>query len=369
MQDDTWLSAQFPFPLVRTNMEGVYTTPAPPDHLNFETASSAAAAQYGLLLHRPKRGDSAAVISAWKRITEKGLRILAPILEPLPEPVRRPRGSPGRWPNGPQALSTNWCGCVLEGAGNWSSVVGTFRLPYLNAPYGVQASECAGLSAWVGLDGWKAAPLELLQTIMNFNLDASTNPPSAFFNYPTWQWWIPDPNDPNASSYFGGGTVMNAPAMKSGDLVQLSCAYATGLDGSPWGHVSFLFYNDQSNGSPVLMNFMFPGPPTVAGQGGSIEWIMENEAATNNQSDTIVPVFSATPNSITPITFTQAAGSSQSGSVIGNPLDGFTVLWEDSTGRRATSRRCPSRRKRSPFFTKAKFRRRSTAPNWCKVSR
>jgi hypothetical protein len=33
MKDTKWLSGQFPFPLIPTNIEDVYTTPALPDDL------------------------------------------------------------------------------------------------------------------------------------------------------------------------------------------------------------------------------------------------------------------------------------------------------------------------------------------------
>jgi hypothetical protein len=184
---------------------------------------------------------------------------------------------------------------------------------------------------------------------MNFNLNTANNPPSAFFNTPTWQWWVPVPNDPSASQYFGGGTVTNAPAMNSGDLVQIYCGFVQALNGSNWGAVYFLFLNDletvvvpepvsfkgrhRTAQIPILMNFFFPGPPTVPGQGGCVEWIMENETATNNLPGGIMPVFSASPGSITPVTFTQAQAYGQADGVTGDPVNGFTVLWANSSGQ------------------------------------
>ncbi|MHB8732258.1 MAG: G1 family glutamic endopeptidase [bacterium] len=241
------------------------------------------------------------------------------------------------------------CGCVLEGSGNWRSVTGTLRLPYLSAPsQGLQGKQSTSLSAWVGLDGWGTSLGRLFQAIMNFDLDTTATPPSTFFNFPTWQWWIPVPNNPSASQMVSGGTITNAPAMNPGDLVRIYCGYVTALNGSNWGAVYFLFYNDpepvvalepvwsrnphRTAEIPILMNFLFPGPPGVAGQGGSIEWIMENESVTNGPPGTIMPVFSASRDSVTPVTFTQAIGYGQPEGVTGDPGNGFTVLWQNSDG-------------------------------------
>ncbi|MGO9604864.1 MAG: G1 family glutamic endopeptidase [Candidatus Binataceae bacterium] len=350
MKDENWLKTQFPFPLVRTNMEGVYTIPPLPDDLDLKTASDATLWQHGLLLRRPGPGDHPAIVAAWNQIYERGLRIIAPHLEPLPPTGRRiirrmPHPGP---PGGGQATLSNLCGGALEGSGGWSSVTGTLNLPYLSVPaQGLQGKQPAGLAAWVGLDGLgPVGPgsgtvpsdfFELLQAVITFNLDMTTNPPSTDFQA-SWLWLGPDPNDPYAMIPVAGAGITNA-RMKSGDLVSLSCDYFRANDGSNWGAVSFLFLNDvtripiTTHGGPalsvevpLLISGFAPGPPSVSGQGGSIEWILENLATTAATPNTIVPVFSASKNSITPITFTAAGGFGQPG-VTGDPENGFTILW------------------------------------------
>jgi Peptidase A4 family len=349
MKDENWLKSQFAFPLVPTNVDGVYTTPPPPGDLDLKAASDATLWQHGLLLQRPTSGDHPAIVAAWDQVSEQGLRTIAPQLGQLLDAISRGKRRPGLGHGrGAQATSPNWCGCVLEGSGNWRSVVGTLSLPYLRVPsQGLHGNQAAALSAWVGLDGWNNSPTTLLQTIMNFALDTTTNPPSTFFATPTWQWWVPDPSDSFASQMFGGGTVTNAPAMKPGDLVQLYCGYVTARDGSNWGAVYFLFYNDpgpiivthhgpptRNDHLPTLLNFFFPGPSGVPVQGASIEWIMENESATNTPTvPATMPVFSASSNAITPVTFTKASGNGQSQSVTGDLVNGFTVLWANNSGQ------------------------------------
>jgi hypothetical protein len=160
-----------------------------------KTASDATLWQHGSLLKRPGPSDHPATVAAWNKVCERGLRTIAPHLEPLPDTMRRVRRRPVHKPRGGsgggQATSTNWCGCVLEGSGNWRSVAGTLTLPYLSVPSsGLQGNQPAALSAWVGLDGWSNNNT-LFQTIINFSLDTTTNPPSAIFTVPTCQWWIP----------------------------------------------------------------------------------------------------------------------------------------------------------------------------------
>ncbi|MGO9520161.1 MAG: G1 family glutamic endopeptidase [Candidatus Korobacteraceae bacterium] len=349
MKDEDWLKTQFAFPLVRTNVEGVYTTPPPPDYLDLKTASDATLWQHGLLLQRPKPDAHPAIVAAWNKVSERGFRTIAPHLGPVPDSVRRVKKGPA--PS--QVTETNWCGCVLQGSGNWRSVTGSLRLPYLSIPpQGFQGSNGpASLSAWVGLDGFGPTSSQLFQAVMFFYLDTTTNPPSATFHSPSLWWLVPDPNMPGASQIFLSTAITNPPGMKSGDLVQIYCGYVTALDGSIWGSAYFLFLNDleltvipepeESKGrdlgrycgpyqvgeTPIFMNFFVPGPPGISGQGGSIEWIMENESVTGGYLDTIMPVFSASENSIAPVTFTQAMGYGQSEGVTGDPANGFTVVW------------------------------------------
>lgn len=137
--------------------------------------------------------------------------------------------------------------------------------------------------------------------------------------------------------------------MKSGDSVQIYCGYVSALDGSSWGSVYFLFYNDLEQvvvpepvsrkgppriaEIPILMTLFFPGPANVQGQGGCIEWIIENVGVTNNLPGAIVPVFSASASQMTPVTFSQALGYSQLEGVTGDPVNGSTILWETSSGQ------------------------------------
>src|SRR5580700_10272192 len=79
MKNEDWLKAQFAFPLVPTNVEGVYTTQPLPGDLDLKTASDPTLLQHGLFLRRPRAGDDPAIQAAWNQVSERGLRIAAPL--------------------------------------------------------------------------------------------------------------------------------------------------------------------------------------------------------------------------------------------------------------------------------------------------
>lgn len=57
MKDEKWLNSQFPFRLVPTNLDDVYTTAPLPGNLDLKTATSSTLWQHGLPFHRPEAGD------------------------------------------------------------------------------------------------------------------------------------------------------------------------------------------------------------------------------------------------------------------------------------------------------------------------
>lgn len=362
MKDEQWLESQFSFPLMATNMEGVYTTPPLPDDFDLKSASDATLLRHGLLLRRPRPGDSPASVAAWNELCERGLRTMAPHLAPLPETRRRMmsrRGPPGPRSGGPpppgggsgggQVTLSNLCGGALEGTGDWQSVTGTVRLPYLRVPsQGLQANQtAAGLNAWVGLGGLGIlnSDFYLLQACVGFSLNTQTTPPSTDVAVPNWLWLVPNSEYPDsAAQVFAGATIANPPLGEhSGTRIRLHCAYVAAKDGSIWGAASFLFYYDfpscpepailprrlpQPIGPavpPTLVSVFVPGPTGFSGSAKSIDWILENMAVTSGIADAVVPEF-------TPITFTNALGSGQSGAVAGDPIDGFTILWTNNSG-------------------------------------
>ncbi len=332
MKIDERLRSQFAVPLVPTNVDGVYTMPPLPDDLDLSTASDETRSRHGVLIPRPP-------------FAVKSYRVVAPQLGPLRKPkLRKPLHEPVsdgaiRVPLSlapPTLTSANWCGCMLapaKGAPNWASVSGVFSLPYLSAsPQDPTGNATASLSAWVGLDGWApSGSFSLFQTVLNFELATEANPPNSYFNYPGWQWWIPAPGDAHAATLFQGAIILNAPPQNPGDVVQLYCAYLWGDMETLCGAVQFAFY--PAGESPVLMSSLFYGPQGLSNIGTTIEWILENEAVTDNQPGmTLLPIFSAAANAIKPITFTKCSGSAQKngppGNYTGDPLDGVKILFD-----------------------------------------
>lgn len=331
MKIDERLRSQFAFPLVPTNVEGVFTTPPLPDDLDLRTASDETRKRHGVFVPRPP-------------FAVKNYRVIAPQLGPLRKPkLRKPLHGPVsdgsvRVPLSlapPTITASNWCGCMLppaKGAPNWASVSGIFTLPYLSlSPQDPTGNVTAPLSAWVGLDGWaKSGSFTLFQSTLEFEVATWKNPMDTFIDYPGWQWWIPAPDDASASALFAGGVIMNAPPLHPGDVVQLYCAYMWGDMETLCGAVQFAFY--PAGEAPVLISSLFYGPQGLSNIGATIEWILENEAVTDDQPGFVLPVFSAAANSIKPLTFTKCSGSAQKngppGNYTGDPLDGDKVLFD-----------------------------------------
>jgi hypothetical protein len=162
----------------------------------------------------------------------------------------------------------------------------------------------------------------------------------------------------------GGVTLNNAPAMSSGDQIGMYCAYVPTSDGKIWGAVSYIFC--PAGDVPSSINLMIEPTQAASAPGTTIEWITENLSATNGPPGEVIPVFSGSKDSITPVTFGGAMGYDQSAGIRlttpstvppsdadtmfdlftqfvvllfvpdglpGDPANGFTILWENSDGQ------------------------------------
>lgn len=304
------LAQTFPFRMKPTNLEGVYT-PVVPVGFDARTATDAEFRNAGLLLRRPKPGARSAV---WSAIEKHGLRVIEPEIGPVTEGFKAG-----------QALNNNWCGAVLQGAGNWVGVEGEFTLPFLKpSPLPNGATNPSGTSAWVGLGGYLASEYQLFQAVVEFGLAIGSNPPFTSIGSPVFQWFSPKIGPPV------GGLIKNPPPMASGDLLWISCEYFP-TAGMVFGSVSFIWTKAGGGHQPVAMHLFAQGPAGALATGKTVEWIMENESVTLGQPNTVFPQFSAQASQITPISFTHAAGHATTGP--GDPAKGFTLEYEDNNNQ------------------------------------
>jgi len=348
MRGDPTLEQRYSLPMLRTNIENVYTAPPLPEDLDLKNASDEMLRHHGIYFPRPKPGDPPEIAAIWESIYRDGLNIANPQLE-VRRPSRRPGppgGNGGSGMSGPQSTSSNLCGAVLEGSGNWNSVCGILQIPYLRLPPNPQDNPLASLSGWVGLDGYDPSSGRLLQSCIGFSWDAVTSSTSISQGYS--QWWIPTPGvipvGSSESQYHPGFiTVPNDRATSVFSPGNYLCFYC-GYPSTPSGLavVSFLFAtspltwsdpNKIRKGGPSqnLFKYYIPPPANVPIVGTSVEWIIENEAKTNGPADAIMPIFSGSPNSITPVRSINAYGTTTSGQKV-SASEGFTVLWSDSNG-------------------------------------
>src|SRR5438477_13131283 len=76
---------QLPHELTPTNLDGAFTTPAPPAGFDYNTATGASLAKQGVFLRRPDSKDSGKAAAAWQKVFSREWRPedrVIPHLEP-----------------------------------------------------------------------------------------------------------------------------------------------------------------------------------------------------------------------------------------------------------------------------------------------
>jgi len=300
---------KLPFPIIPTNIEGAYTSPAWPADFDLSTASSTELMRHGVFFRRPGPEDDPRLVEAWKQATSRVWRAedrIIPVMEVqtgkshLRGPVRR--GEDGTYYGG------GWSGGAVRG--KWSGVVGQWKVPSVYKP-----KEPAGMSggwtssSWVGLDGAYSSN-DVLQAGVAQQVDSHGNP-----SYVAWyEWWAP----PQAGSppYVWQVNITNFP-VSAGDVMFVSAQYV----GTTAGHLWFMNVTTGKQFSMTLSP-----PPGATFDGESAEWIMEcNDGAEPAAS---LPGFSA-------VDFTGCVACGPNTASV-TPQDGDTFVIEGAQGQSLT---------------------------------
>jgi hypothetical protein len=142
------------YPLVASNLEGVYTSPAPPGGFNANTASAADLVKNGLLWGRRGPNDNPALIEAWNKVFSRqwpATDRVTPTFEQQPGKTHQLRKPLVKQKDG------NYVGGVWSGAGiiggPWTGLIGFWNIPTVSkAP---QAGTPGwDSSSWIGIDGF-----------------------------------------------------------------------------------------------------------------------------------------------------------------------------------------------------------------------
>jgi hypothetical protein len=142
-----------PFKIIPTNVPGVFTSPAPPEHFDPKTASAASLVQYGLLWPRPGKGDDPRLVAFWDKVFSR--RWLAkdrimPRLRPQPGKTHRLRGVRKTTDN--NFTNNAWSGGTIKG--QWVTCFGSWAIPAVSQPSEAQGNEGGwNSSSWLGIDG------------------------------------------------------------------------------------------------------------------------------------------------------------------------------------------------------------------------
>jgi len=157
-----------------------------------------------------------------------------------------------------------WGGCVAEGGGKWSNVIGTWRIPTvkpgLDDAVGVDGWL---LSHWVGLDGYGNGELLQCGVAQQIKSDGTKR------LYPWYEWYI-DPIPDGAPDYVHAQAIDNFDC-EVHDTMCGAAEYFVGEDGVKRGRLTLANVTKGTHFSIELD----PPSAAVTMPGKSAEWVVE----------------------------------------------------------------------------------------------
>jgi hypothetical protein len=328
--DEEEFERRIPFKLIKTNLPGVYTTPAPPtDDYDPHTVHPSELIRHGMTVRRPDAKAEPRLRAAWDKVF--GRKWLArdrvvPHLLPQSGKTHLLRQRPEKQEDG-TFTSKNWSGAAIN-TGSWTSVIGYWVIPNVSQPSDAQGTEGGwNSSSWIGIDGYTFTN-DVLQAGVQQVVDAQGND-----SYVAWfEWHVPPPTN------LPPGTPVDSkgyPLAWVGPGGPYQYIYQTNLQGFPVGpgeqvYCSVLYASNNTAGHIYFANewtgqhfqITLAPPPGANFSGGSIEWIME--APDGGEPISSLPFF-------IPVTFTAAIGCGPNGAT-GNPASADTLNIVNASG-------------------------------------
>jgi len=310
--DEAEFKSKVAHTLVATNLKGAYTTPAPPDDFDPNTATAEELAKYGAYWGaKPSAKADPGLVKTWNKVFGhkwSAKNRIIPQMEPqvgkshnLKKPLHKASNT--------HYTGTQWAGAGFISSG-WTGCVGFWVIPTVSKPSEPQGSQGGwDSSSWIGLDGWFYSN-DVLQAGIQQTVNAQGQA-----NYVAWYEWIA-PQVANSPGYIWQTNIPNFP-VSPGQQVYCSIQYTNNKT------AGYIYFANETTGH--YFSITLAPPPGANFNGQSVEWIME--APNGGEGNVALPKF-------TPITFTDAIAC---GASTGNPLNGSTADIETTGGKLLTS--------------------------------
>ena len=315
--DEQAFRAKLAYPLLNTNLQGAFASPAPPDTFDPNTASAAELVKQGLLWRRPTATDAPALQNAWKRVFSRKWLAKDRIVPQLETQTGRTHNlrEPLTQVKDQNFINGAWAGAGTRGGGTWTGIIGYWIIPTVSKPSEPQGLEGGwNSSSWLGIDGFDIGIVsnDVLQAGIEQKVSASGQA-----SYVAWFEWFA-PQQAGSPGYIFQTNINNFP-VSPGQQVYCSVQYVNS------NTAGSIYFANEATGQHFSITLA--PPPGATFKGNSIEWIME--APDGGEPESSLPKF-------TPVTFTSAIGCNASGGT-GNPQTGDTANVENSSGKVLTS--------------------------------
>ena len=323
------------YPVIDTNIAGVYQHAVPAEGFDPRTASAAALVKNGFLIRRPGPSDPPALQNAWKQAFSREWLAKDQItVKSTPQPGKTHNlRNPPRKQTDRSFVNAAWAGGVID-TGKWTGLIGYWEVPTVSKPSEAQGTEEGGWdsSSWIGIDGFGLSGVtsnDVLQAGIQQEVSAS----GVATYVPWYEWFVPRPVSPHGPvDQFGYPVSWVGPGgqyqyifqtnidleVSPGQQIYCSVQYAGGKSGS------ITFANNTTGQS---FSITLAPPPGATFAGNTLEWIME--APGGGEPDFSLPKF-------TDVNFTRAIGCGAEDAVA-NPATGDVVNVETSSGKQITA--------------------------------
>jgi Peptidase A4 family len=305
--DETAFRARIPYPLVTTNLQGVYASLSPSGDFDPNKVSACELVKNGLLWRRPCTNDVPALQRAWQRVFSREWRAKNRIVPELHPQLGRSHAlrKAMKKISDTSFVSSAWAGAGTRG-GSWTGIIGFWKIPAVTKLTEQEIGwRC---SSWVGIDGFDVGIGS--NDLLHAGIERCVSADGVASCVAWFEWCAPA--QAASPPYVHQTNIANFP-VSAGQDIFCSVQYIGNRAG-------YIYFANETTGQHFSVTLA--PPPGATFSGNSAEWIVEAPQA--SEVCTALPRFG-------PVAFTSAIACSSSGA-LGNPKRGDTVDVEDASG-------------------------------------